>query len=350
MTYGLMFLRGKSRRIPGKNTKLFMDKPLYQWNAEVMLKSSFVNRLIICTEDTEIKNQVARFLEWPNSATRWLLPRPSILATDTANIIDNINWCLKEVTEAGDDDIFLLVQATSPYLRESDIEKAVTLLKDGYANSVMTGKPLNGYLWRPHTHIEGIWAKDSWKCTNSDRRFKTNNGKTDREHWIENGCLYGTRVGLFKEHKTLSIHPVKFIEQSHSFELDEPMDWAIGEAIMKFNTPKKTYCFDVDGVICEHHAITQRSDGSISYHSAYPLKENIARINALYDAGNIIILYTARGQKSGEDVSDLTENQLAEWGVKYHMIHYDKPAADVYVDDRAINVKDWENENLTDRV
>ena len=95
MTYGLMFLRGNSRRIPGKNTKLFMDKPLYQWNAEVMLKSSFVNRLIICTEDTEIKNQVARFLEWPNSATRWLLPRPSILATDTANIIDNINWCLK---------------------------------------------------------------------------------------------------------------------------------------------------------------------------------------------------------------------------------------------------------------
>jgi histidinol phosphatase-like enzyme len=93
-----------------------------------------------------------------------------------------------------------------------------------------------------------------------------------------------------------------------------------------------TYCFDVDGTL----AITEGDD----YARAKPNHAVIRRVNRLHMEGHRIIVFTARGAESGIDWSDLTERQLAAWGVPFDGL-YPKPAADVYVDDRAVNVKDW---------
>ena len=93
------------------------------------------------------------------------------------------------------------------------------------------------------------------------------------------------------------------------------------------------YCFDIDGTLC--------SNTNGEYEIVEPYPDVIARVNALYDAGHRIILYTARGSTTGIDWRELTENQLRSWGVKYHQLFLGKPTADVYVDDKAINVTDW---------
>ena len=89
-----------------------------------------------------------------------------------------------------------------------------------------------------------------------------------------------------------------------------------------------TYCFDVDNTICK------TVDGD--YEKATPIPLMIARVNRLYDQGNKIIFNTARGTMSGIDWRELTERQLKDWGVNYHELHFGKPYADVYVDDRAV--------------
>ncbi len=93
-----------------------------------------------------------------------------------------------------------------------------------------------------------------------------------------------------------------------------------------------TYCFDIDGTIC-----TQ--DGE-EYEDAQPKQDIINYLNKLHAAGNTIILYTARGVTTGVDWNNLTRKQLIRWGVNYDSLHFGKPAADVYVDDKAVNVKD----------
>jgi hypothetical protein len=95
----------------------------------------------------------------------------------------------------------------------------------------------------------------------------------------------------------------------------------------------RTYCFDIDGTLCTN------TEGE--YEKAEPLPESISRVNALYDAGHKILLYTARGSTTGIDWRATTERQMKTWGVKYHALYLGKPTADVYVDDKAINVKDW---------
>lgn len=93
------------------------------------------------------------------------------------------------------------------------------------------------------------------------------------------------------------------------------------------------YCFDIDGTLCTN------TEGA--YEEARPFPAIIDRVNRLYEEGHDILLHTARGSTTGIDWRALTEQQLSEWGVKYHVLYMGKPTADLYVDDKAVNVSDW---------
>ena len=50
---------------------------------------------------------------------------------------------------------------------------------------------------------------------------------------------------------------------------------------------------------------------------------------------------TSRGSGSGIDWKEFTQKQVDGWGVKHHELLLGKPQYDIFVDDRAINNKDW---------
>lgn len=87
---------------------------------------------------------------------------------------------------------------------------------------------------------------------------------------------------------------------------------------------------DIDETIC-------RSPESRDYNFAVPVVSNIKKINALYDAGNTIVYWTARGTGSGIDWREVTENQFKKWGVKYHDLKFGKPIYDLFIDDKNIS-------------
>ena len=95
----------------------------------------------------------------------------------------------------------------------------------------------------------------------------------------------------------------------------------------------KSYCFDLDGTLCTN------TEGE--YEQAVPLPERILKVNELYDKGNRILIYTARGTVTGIDWRDLTQKQLDTWGIKHHELRLGKPFADVYVDDRGVSDSDF---------
>jgi len=94
------------------------------------------------------------------------------------------------------------------------------------------------------------------------------------------------------------------------------------------------YCFDYDNVICD----TEGTD----YENAVPKEENIRKINALYYGGCHITIFTGRGSVSGIDWRSLTEKQLSVWGVNYHELIFGKPNYDIFIDDKAWNVREFE--------
>jgi len=87
---------------------------------------------------------------------------------------------------------------------------------------------------------------------------------------------------------------------------------------------------DIDETICN-------SPENRDYAKAEPIYAHIKEINRLYQQGNTIIYWTARGTGSGIDWRYITENQFKEWGVQYHQLKFGKPIYDLFIDDKNIN-------------
>ena len=98
------------------------------------------------------------------------------------------------------------------------------------------------------------------------------------------------------------------------------------------------YCFDIDQTLFR----TRGTD----YASAKPIQERIAIVQRLHREGHTIKLFTARGSESGIDWRELTLSQLENFGVPFVELSFGKPAADVYVDDKGVNDKDFFGMNL----
>ena len=95
----------------------------------------------------------------------------------------------------------------------------------------------------------------------------------------------------------------------------------------------KTIYVDIDGTICD----SPKSD----YANSKPITERIKVINDLFEAGNTIIYWTARGATTGIDWGGFTKSQLDEWGCKYTRLIMNKPHYDLWIDDKAWNDMDY---------
>lgn len=94
------------------------------------------------------------------------------------------------------------------------------------------------------------------------------------------------------------------------------------------------YAFDIDNTLVH----TNGSD----YKNATPIQKRIDVVNRLYEEGHTIFLFTARGSASGNDYYEFTIKQMNEFGIKYHKIIMGKPDVDVFVDDKAMCLKEWD--------
>ena len=90
---------------------------------------------------------------------------------------------------------------------------------------------------------------------------------------------------------------------------------------------------DIDETIC----MTSKDR---RYENATPIYKNIEKINKLYDEGNTIVYWTARGSRKQINWYDLTNNQLIEWGAKFRELRVDKPYYDLFIDDKTKRIEE----------
>jgi CMP-N,N'-diacetyllegionaminic acid synthase len=105
----------------------------------------------------------------------------------------------------------------------------------------------------------------------------------------------------------------------------------------------KTFCFDIDGVICNTY--------KNHYSSSKPIKKSINIINKLY-LKNHIIIFTSRYMGRNKDNVKKAKNagykktlkQLKSWGLKFHELRFGKPSYDFFLDDKNVFFKtNWHN-------
>ncbi|MBF4521107.1 acylneuraminate cytidylyltransferase family protein [Acinetobacter towneri] len=124
----IILARGGSKRLPRKNILPLAGKPMISWTIEAALKSPFINKVVVSSDDTEI-------LEIAHHSGADVLKRPKALATDTASSFDAIEHVIENNSNF---EYIVLLQPTSPLRTTKHIDEAITVLETKKADAVIS--------------------------------------------------------------------------------------------------------------------------------------------------------------------------------------------------------------------
>jgi CMP-N,N'-diacetyllegionaminic acid synthase len=116
--------RGGSKGVPKKNIRKIDGKPLLGHVIEQINKSKIFSSVIVSTEDSEIAKIAKRY----GADVPFI--RPKNLAMDNTPMDKVLLHAVKKLYELGYKfEIFVLRDATTPFITTSDIKKSIQLLK-----------------------------------------------------------------------------------------------------------------------------------------------------------------------------------------------------------------------------
>ena len=224
MNIAFIPVRAGSKSIPLKNIKLLNGKPLVYWTANAALNTDCIDKLIIATDSEEIKSTVLGFgfnkLE--------VYERDKENAQDTSStesvMLEYINK-----SDLKEDDLFFLIQATSPMLKSEHIDSMYKEFKTNDFDSMFTGVLEKQFHWGKNLNGQKDLQPVNYDYRNRPRR-------QDFEGLIaENGACYINSVGNIKRDKCRLSGKISVYELPSytSYEIDEPADWIIVEELMK---------------------------------------------------------------------------------------------------------------------
>jgi len=211
-------VRCGSESIPFKNIKDFCGKPLVFWSLEALQKSTSIDRIFVATDCKEIKDIVQKF----NISKVEVYDREEVNAQSSSST-ESVMLEFINKKFFNNDDLFLLVQATSPLTQTRDFDEAIKKYKNEKADSLISCVRTKRFFW----NINGTPLNYDYK--NRPRR-------QDFEGlFMENGAFYLNTISNIKKHKNrlsgkISIYQM---EDFSNIELDEEDDWLLAEKLMQ---------------------------------------------------------------------------------------------------------------------
>lgn len=124
--------RGGSKRIPGKNKKEFLGKPIICYSIEAALASGIFDEVMVSTDDEEIA-EIAR-----NAGANVPFMRSEKTANDYATTDDVLMEVLEEYEKRGKTFTYMAcIYPTAPFITAKKLQDALQILKDNQASGVM---------------------------------------------------------------------------------------------------------------------------------------------------------------------------------------------------------------------
>jgi CMP-N-acetylneuraminic acid synthetase len=317
--------RSGSKSIPHKNIRLINGKPMLSYSIEHAKKSKYINRIILSTDSEEY----AVIGKECGAEVPFL--RPAEYATDTALDIDVFYHCLNFLreTEGYRTDIVVQLRPTYPIRDIADLDFMIDiLLKDNTFDSVRSiapAKEIPYKMWhrKEDGSITPIMTEID-ECYNMPRQQLP-------KVYYQNACIDVVRGCIILDQHSMSGKNIYGYVMKKNFDIDTEEEFQAAEEFLRITAGNRRFVFDIDGVI----AMLEKDN---NYALAEPNLTMIESINKLYNMGNQIILLTARGYVTGIDWKEITQSQLEQWGLKYHELHFGKPNADYYIDDKMIHM------------
>ena len=216
----LVPMRHDSKRVPGKNYRPMLGKPLYVHILDTLLACPEISTVVVDTDSPVILEGLAR--DYPGVQA---LLRPEALRADTIPT----NEILIHDTAQVPADLYLQTHSTNPLLRSETVSQAIAILRQSYPeyDSLFGVTRLQTRLWdqlgRAINH-------------NPDILLRTQDLPPVYE---ENSCLYlFTRETLLARRNRLGERPLMFeIEAAEAWDIDEEIDFTVAEIMLSRRKP-----------------------------------------------------------------------------------------------------------------
>lgn len=220
-TLAVITARGGSKRIPRKNIKPFLGKPILLYSIQAALDSGVFDEVMVSTEDEEIAELAGK------AGAKVPFFRSSNTANDYATTADVLLEVLEQYREMGMQfDYICCIYPTAPFVSAGRLREAMEKLTAQGADALL---PVVKFSFPPQRSV--VLGEDGFL------RFKWQEYMLARSQDLEPfyhdaGQFYGLRVESFLEQKKMVMEKTLplVLPESEVQDIDTEEDWRIAEA------------------------------------------------------------------------------------------------------------------------
>lgn len=211
--------RGGSKRIPRKNIKEFLGKPIIYYSIKAALESEIFETVIVSTDDEGIAGLSIKY----GAEVPFL--RSATTSNDQATTEDVIKEVILEYQKRGKMfDYICCIYPTAPFVTGEKIKKAMDVLRSSIAHSII---PIVKFSYPPQRSFVLRNGKVSMKYP----EFIETRSQ-DLEEWYHDcGQFYCIKTQAFLKHEEILTHnSIPFlISELEVQDIDTEEDWKLAE-------------------------------------------------------------------------------------------------------------------------
>lgn len=210
--------RGGSKRIPRKNIKFFLGKPIIAYSIEAALNSGLFDEVMVSTDDKEIAHIARQY----GAAVPFL--RSDSTANDFATTADVLIEVLESYNNRGKEfDNICCIYSTAPFITSERLQECYELLKEGIdaaATVVEYSYPIQRSLVVRDDKIMMAWPE-----------YKQSRSQDLEPHYHDAGQFYFLKVMPFISTKAIWAENMRglVLSELEVQDLDTMTDWRLAE-------------------------------------------------------------------------------------------------------------------------
>ena len=218
LSLALITARGGSKRIPRKNIKPFLGKPILCYSIEAALASGVFDEIMVSTDDEEIA-KISR-----GAGAKVPFMRSSAASDDHASTDDVIAEVLDAYEAKGKHfDRFCCIYPTAPFITPDKLRTAMQLLDD--AESVL---PVVPFSYPPQ---RGMILNDKDELRRRYPEYASSRSQDLEKFYHDCGQFYACRTDAFLRGKTTDVDNMipMIMDETEVQDIDNLSDWKIAE-------------------------------------------------------------------------------------------------------------------------
>ena len=222
--------RGGSKRIPKKNIKDFLGKPLIAYSIETAFRSGLFDKVIVSTDDESIAKVAKEYgAEVP-------FMRSAELADDFSSSTDAVADAIKKLHSMGEEfDFVCTIYATAPLLDEKYLKKGFEMLKNSDAKMAFSVTSMPFPIQRTFKITETNRCEMFWPQNYSKRSQDLEEAYQDAGEFYWEDINKEWKDVPFGSQSIPVVLPREYVQ-----DIDTPEDWRRAELMYKILQESKT--------------------------------------------------------------------------------------------------------------